>query len=324
MYDVGLVGCGVIGTRLAETFAAHDATRVAAACDRDPDRADGFAADYDCAAYTDHAAMFADADLDIAYVGVPPVAHREVATDALDAGLHTICEKPLAPDADEGESLVAAAEASDCVTAVNLPFRYTEGFVELRERVGAGDVGDPRRVELDFRFPRWPREWQDVGWLRGREQGGPVREVGTHFLFGVQELFGPVERVAAEVEYSGPDTYEESVVATFEAGGVAGTFDLLCDCDVPEENVIEVTGTEGSLALTDWYRLVADRGTDDERVLVDERSSTTAALVEAFVAEIEGEGGDLVSFREANRVQRVVDAILAGEGRSVAVEGGAD
>jgi len=335
MYDVGIVGCGVIGTRLAESFAEHPDTTVAAACDVDAERAESFAAERDAAAYTDHGTMLAEADLDVLYVGVPPVHHREIAGDGLAAGVNVICEKPIAEGADAGAELAAMEADSDLVTAVNLPFRYTPGFVELRERVADGEIGEPRRVSLDFRFPQWPREWQDVDWLRSREQGGPIREVGTHFLFGVRELFGGITRVSAEVQYSGPDAYEESVVGWFEAGSEAGepsgtvdgaaagdapvhgTLDLLTDHGQPEENAITVTGTEGELALTEWYRLLAAPGTDEERELCADRASTTLALVDEFVTELEGGDGDLVSFAEATAVQRVVDAVFDSAGEVV-------
>ena len=335
MYDVGIVGCGVIGTRLAESFAEHPDTTVAAACDVDAERAESFAAERGADAYTDHETMLVEVDLDVLYVGVPPIHHREIAAAGLEAGVNVICEKPIAEDAERGAELAAMEAEAGLVTAVNLPFRYTPGFVELRERVAAGDVGDPRRVSLDFRFPQWPREWQDVDWLRSREQGGPIREVGTHFLFGVRELFGGIKRVSAEVQYSGPAAYEESVVGWFEAGGggdeaggaddggavgdtpVHGTIDLLTDHEQPEENAITVTGTEDELTLTEWFRLTANPGTDAEEELCAQRESTTLLLVDEFVTELEGGDGDLVSFAEATAVQRAVDALFDSAGDPV-------
>lgn len=320
MYDAAIVGCGVIGDRLAEAFGAHDGTTVRGACDVVPSRVESFAAERDCEAFTDHRDLVAADAVDLVYVGVPPVHHHDVVADALAAGKPVVCEKPIAENATVGASMVELADEAPVPTAVNLPFRYTPGFRELVERVEAGAVGTPKRIELDFRFPRWPRTWQDVDWLTTREQGGPIREVGTHFLFGVQELFGPVERVSAAVSYAGPDLYEDSVAGHFSVDGLDGTIDLLCDHDESEENAITVVGTEGSLSLVEWYRLVADRGTDEERVLNDTRGNTSLALVDEFVAALDGDEADLVSFAEATQVQRAVDAIFASEGELVHVE----
>jgi predicted dehydrogenase len=324
MYDAGIVGCGVIGNRLAESFVDHEDTAVQAACDVNETKLGEFAEEYECEAYTDYRDLIDSDEIDIVYVGVPPAYHREIVTAGLDHGKHVLCEKPIAEDAERGREMVEAAEETDLTTAINLPFRYTPGFVEMRERIAAGEIGDPKRVTLDFRFPRWPREWQDVDWLESREQGGPLREVGTHFLFGVQEIFGPIESVSARVAYSAPEKCEESVAAHFAVGAddgdtVHGTLDLVTDHEQSEENSITVLGSESKLSLLDWYRLVENRGEDDEAVLNDERGETTLTLVDEFVAELEGEGGDLVSLAEANRVQRVLDAIFDSEGETTHV-----
>ncbi|WP_224335102.1 Gfo/Idh/MocA family protein [Haloprofundus halobius] len=317
VYDVGVVGCGVVGNRLADSFTAHERTNVWGVCDLVESKATAFADKYDCAAFTDYRELLERDAVDVVYVGVPPASHLEVARFALELEKHVVCEKPIAENADEGEKLVELAASSSQTTAVNLPFRYTPGFVEMRERIRNGDVGHPKRISLDFRFPRWPREWQDVSWLTGREQGGPLREVGTHFLFGVQEIFGPVDRLSAEVSYSGPETYEESIVGYFETDGVHGTIDVLCDHQQSEENSITVVGSKSALTLTEWYKLVEHRGDDGgarETTLNETRERTTLTLVDEFVAALDGDGGNLVSFEEANRVQRVVDAVFASEG----------
>ncbi|WP_424015549.1 Gfo/Idh/MocA family protein [Halorubrum xinjiangense] len=320
MIQIGIVGCGVIGNRLAAAIETHDRYELAAACDLDADRVASLAADHGTdrtATTTDHASLVERDDLDAVYVGVPPLAHREVVADALAADKHVICEKPIAADAETGHELVALAEETDRATAVNLPFRYTPGFVRLREAVAAGEIGEVRRVELWFRFPQWPREWQDVAWLESREQGGPLREVGTHFIFGVQELFGPIEFLSADVGYSGPEAYEDDVVGSFQTDGIRGTIDLLCDHEGEEENSITVVGDEASLSLTEWYRLVRNRGREGEETLVDERGDTVSALLTEFASAVDGDGSDLVSFAEATRVQAVLDAIHASTGDRV-------
>ncbi|GAB7093240.1 Gfo/Idh/MocA family oxidoreductase [Halolamina litorea] len=319
MYNVAIVGCGVIGNRLAEAFAANEDTSVYAACDLVESRVESFAAEYDCAAFTDYEAMIDDDAVDIVYAGVPPTVHHEVVEAAIGADKAVICEKPIAEDAAVGADIVALEESTDQPTAVNLPFRYTPGVRELIDRVEAGDIGEPQRIELTFRFPQWPREWQDVEWLAGHEQGGPLREVGTHYLFGVQEAFAGIEWVNAEIDYTAPGRYEESITGYFGVEGIGGTIDLLTDCGTDEENSMTVVGTEGTLKLLDWFRLAENAEGEDQTVVVDDAGDSTGRLVEEFVAALDGEGGDLVSFAEANRVQHVVDALFESDGESLAV-----
>ncbi len=340
MYQVGIVGCGVIGSRLAEAFDEHERTEIRAVCDRVAEKADSMAATYDCEAVTVVEDLVTIDAVDIVYVGVPPKHHAAVVRAALGAETHVICEKPIAENAAVGRELANRACESDQTTAINFPFRYTPGFLEMRERIAAGEIGTPKRVALRFRFPQWPREWQDVDWLAGREQGGPLREVGSHFVFATQELFGGLVDVTTEIRYTAPEKYEESIVGTFLAGGdiagvdsseagradveattdadgavafsgsVHGTIDLLCDCAGSEENSITVEGTEGALSLQAWRRLISNPGEENERVITKEPGTTTLTLIEEFVTDIEGDNGDLVSFGEATRVQAVVDTII--------------
>jgi predicted dehydrogenase len=319
MYNAAVVGCGVIGNRLAGSFESHDDTTVWAACDLVEERVEEFAAEYDCNAYTDYEELVAEDAVDIVYVGVPPVVHHEVVEAAVEAGKAVICEKPMAQNTDVAEEIAALEADHDQPTAVNLPFRYTPGFVEMRERIADGDIGEPQRIELTFRFPQWPREWQDVEWLESREQGGPLREVGTHYLFGVQEAFSPIDWVNAEVGYSGPDRYEESITGYFGVDGVGGVVDLLTDCGAEEENSMTVVGSEGTLSLLEWYRLVGSGVDSEERSIEERRSETTTALVDEFVTALDGGDGDLVSFAEATQVQRVVDAVFDSEGEALAI-----
>jgi len=318
MYSVGIVGCGVIGSRLAEAFNEHEQTTIRAVCDRIENKAVSMANTYDCEPVTSVDELVSIDTLDIVYVGVPPKHHASVVRAALAADKHVICEKPIAENATIGNELVALAKGSDRTTAINFPFRYTPGFIAMRDRIAAGEIGTPKRVSLRFRFPTWPREWQDVAWLTDREQGGPLREVGSHFVFATQELFGEISDITAAVEYTAPEKYEASIVGTFGAGDrdesgtahVYGTIDLLCNCAGSEENSITVEGTEGSISLQAWRRLVANPGEETEQIITEESGATTAQLIDEFVTTLEGNAGDLVSFGDATRVQAVIDTIF--------------
>ncbi len=331
VHQVGIVGCGVIGTRLAEAFDASETTTIRAVCDRVEEKAESMANEYDCRALTSIDRLVDLPEIDIVYVGIPPKHHASAVEKSLEAGHHVICEKPIAESESVGRELTALAQDSDQTTAINFPFRYTPGFREMQSRITAGQIGSPKRVTLQFRFPRWPREWQDVEWLEGREQGGPLREVGSHFLFGTQALFGDIVDIDTTVRYTAPGKYEESLVGTFLVGAdpeggdragqrgavpleeqIHGSIDILCGCAGPEENKITVEGTEGTLSLQAWRRLVANPGESDERVITDAGGETTRALVNDFVSQIEDGDGNLVSFEEATQTQQVVDEMLAG------------
>ena len=83
--------------------------------------------------------------------------------------------------------------------------------------------------------------------------------------------------------------------------------DRLRGCDVA------IVGSASSLSLTEWYRLLANPGEEDESLLNDARGETTLTLGDEFVATLDGREGESISFEETTRVRRVVDAILASD-----------
>ena len=73
-----------------------------------------------------------------------------------------------------------------------------------RLAVGPGCwLGPLSSGRLALHFRQWPREWQKQPWCANRAEGGPLREVGTHFFFGLMELLGHgcVSRVRCTVIY---------------------------------------------------------------------------------------------------------------------------
>lgn len=318
VYSVGIVGCGVIGQRLAKAFDQVEGTSIVAVCDLDRQKSEELASTYQVRTYVDAEEMVKNEDLDILYIGIPPKYHYSMVKLATTQNLHIICEKPLAESSQVGRRMVNLVEQAKVCSAINLPFRYTPGFRRMIEIYQSGELGIIRRVDLVFRFPKWPRIWQDVDWLKTREQGGPLREVGTHFLFALLELFGSISRVMAWLDYPVPDQYERTAVGMMETQqGIPVLFDLLTDTKDEEENIITLHGSKKSISLVDWYRLVENFKTPDEKILNEERMNTSTQLISEFVNLLDSAKGNVVSFEEARRTQQILDSIYVSNSKWV-------
>lgn len=79
--------------------------------------------------------------VDAVVIATPPQTHAELALMAVREGKHVLVEKPLVTSMDEAESLVEAAQLSDCVTMVGHTFQFNPAVRELRRRVVAGELG---------------------------------------------------------------------------------------------------------------------------------------------------------------------------------------
>ena len=135
-------------------------------------------------AYADLDEILADPAVDVVHVTSPNHLHVPQARAILAAGKHVVCEKPLAMTAAESASLVAAAQASGLVNAVNFNIRFYPLHQHIRERVAAGDLGEVRLVTGHY-FQDWLLHDTDWNWRLDPGQGGALRavgDIGSHWL----------------------------------------------------------------------------------------------------------------------------------------------
>jgi predicted dehydrogenase len=138
-----------------------------------------------------------DATVDVVHVTSPNHLHHPQVKAILAAGKHVICEKPLAMTSTESAELVALAEASDRITAVNFNIRFYPVNQHLRESIADGSLGDVRLITGHY-FQDWLLLETDWNWRLEPEIGGTLRavgDIGSHWLDLTSFVTG--ERVAA-------------------------------------------------------------------------------------------------------------------------------
>jgi predicted dehydrogenase len=141
---VALIGCGDHGRKghleaYQKAIREGAAAAVVAVCDRSEERARDAAAEYGVPQwFTDHQEMLAQIRPDAVSVATPPLVHLEQVKDALAAGAHVLCEKPLAMGFKEAEEMTAAAQRAGRILTMGLQNRYQPAAQYLRA-VLAGD-----------------------------------------------------------------------------------------------------------------------------------------------------------------------------------------
>ncbi|MCU1570902.1 MAG: Gfo/Idh/MocA family oxidoreductase [Naasia sp.] len=134
--------------------------------------------------YRDLAELLGDDAVDVVHIASPNHAHFDQAKQALLAGKHVVCEKPLAMSSAETAELAGLARASGRVAAVNYNARFYPQVTEARSRVLRGDLGDLRLITGSYRQD-WLAESTDWNWRIESEAGGPLRsvaDIGSHLL----------------------------------------------------------------------------------------------------------------------------------------------
>ena len=252
MIRFGLIGCGRVAPRHAQSLAQLRETQLVAVADLRAARADHFASDYRAEAYTDYRALLDRADIDAVSICVPSGLHAQVALDALDAGKHVLVEKPIALRLEDADAMIARAQATGRTLAVVLQNRYNHPMRQLRAAIDGGALG---RLHLGAACVRWfrPQSYYEDGWHGTRAMdGGALMNQSIHHIDALQWFMGNVQSVYAYSATRAHSMEAEDVgVAVLRfAGGALATIEG-STLTWPEnlEGSVAVFGERGSVKI---------------------------------------------------------------------------
>lgn len=174
-------------------------------------------------AYASLDEMLADERVRVVHITSPNHLHQRHAAAALAAGKHVVCEKPLAMTSAESAALLALAQASGLVHAVNFNIRFYPVCQHLRQHVVEGELGDVRLVSGHY-LQDWLLLETDWNWRLEPELGGDLRavaDIGSHWMDLTTFLTGRrIEAVMAELATFVPVRRQPAgPVETFATGG---------------------------------------------------------------------------------------------------------
>ena len=161
-------------------------------------------------------------DVDVVHLCTPNHLHAPLARAALAAGKHVVCEKPLALDGAEAESVTAAAEAAGRVATVPFVYRYNPMVLEARARIAAGELGRVRLLHGGY-LQDWLSRPEDDSWRVDPELSGASRafaDIGSHWCDLTEFVSG--ERIAALCAQTAtvvPERADRGSAPAFSAAG---------------------------------------------------------------------------------------------------------
>jgi len=261
-------------------------------------------------------------------IATPPHSHAAIAKRAIAAGKHVICEKPLARDAAEGESLRQAAQQAGVIDVVGTEFRFDAGQATLARCIASGAIGQPRLATVLLHvgvladpaatLPDW---WADAG-----QGGGWLGAHGSQVIDQIRFSLGEFAAVSASLLHvvERDASADDGFIVQFRlVNGCVGTMQSTCSDRSPPMIETRVAGSRGSA----WIRglgsevFVADAsGTRAVPVDEDLRDSDDGAVIdppprEALETDYErmvGHGLDILPY---TRLARCFRAMI--EGRSL-------
>jgi predicted dehydrogenase len=266
-----VVGAGFMGRVHAESVRRAGGRVVAVTAGR-PRAAAVVGADN---AYPDLTALLADAEIDVLHVCTPNSTHAEIAHAALSAGIHVICEKPLATNESDAADLVAAAAGR--VAAVPFVYRFHPMVREMRARLMSGEAGIVSSISGSY-LQDWLAGAGDHDWRVDPALGGPSRafaDIGSHWCDLAEFVTGDrIARLSALTvvvhERDGSPTEDIASVHFATRSGVVGTL-VVSQVAAGRKNRLhlEVSGTEASFGFDQE---------DPEKLWVGRREGNTTLL----------------------------------------------
>ena len=242
-----VIGIGdITRKRVLPAILAEPRSRLYALLTRDPRKAEAYPG---ALAFTDLSDALRDPQIDAVYVASPVAMHAEQTVTSLRANKHVLCEKPVALDFAQAESMAAAARESGRLLGIAYYRRLYPKLIRARQLIAAGAIGQPVLVEANYHG--W-LESPDRGWLKdpALAGGGPLYDVGSHRIDACNFLFGKPLRATGLLSNALHQlAVEDSATTLIEyAGGIHAVIDVRWNSRIQRDQ-FRVIGTEGEISL---------------------------------------------------------------------------
>lgn len=182
---VGIIGCGGIGqNKHMPSLSKIENVQIVAFCDLIEERAQMCKEKFgtpDAFVCTDYKELLAIEDIEVVHVLTPNREHAQITVDALYAGKHVMCEKPMAKTAEGARQMVAAAKATGKKLAIGYQHRMKAEARYAKEYIESGAVGEIYYANCLATRRRGTPNW-GVFLDAEAQGGGPIIDIATHSL----------------------------------------------------------------------------------------------------------------------------------------------
>lgn len=197
--------------------------------------------------------LFASGEIDAVYIALPNDMHKDYTIRAARAGLHVLCEKPMAVSASECEEMIRATRAANVKLMIAYRLHFERANLEVAKLARSGKLGELRFFSSDFSMQVSD---DNIRLNPPGKGGGPLYDIGIYCMNAARYCMGedPVEVWATGTRSKDPRFREvdETVAATmrFKDERLA-TF--TCSFGAADKSVYSITGTKGSVTLDPAY-----------------------------------------------------------------------
>jgi len=254
----GIVGCGRIAQRHAEHI--NNVGLLSAVCDIKESAANALATEYNCNSYTDIESLLNnEKDIDVISICTPNGIHAEQTVQALKAGFHVLCEKPMAISVRDAEIMINTSLKVNRRLFIVKQNRFNPPVEAVKQALDNGDFGKIHNVQLSCFWNRNPAYYKNSDWKGSLKlDGGTLFTQFSHFIDLLYYFFGDISDAhgfSGNFEHDNMVEFEDTgVVAIRFYNGAIGTINYTVNSYGKNmEGSITIFGEKGTVKIGGQY-----------------------------------------------------------------------
>ncbi|MFC4736162.1 Gfo/Idh/MocA family protein [Bacillus daqingensis] len=336
MLKAAVIGCGSIAKyRHLPEYAANPEVTLTAVCDINQERAEELGSMFDAMAYTDYQEMLEREDIDIVSVCTPNYLHAPVSIAALNAGVHVLCEKPMATSSKEADDMIEAAKNARKWLMIAHNQRFVPSHQRARDMIARGELGKIYSFRTAFGHGG-PEGWSADGadsWFFKKDEAfiGAMGDLGVHKTDLLRFILGEdFTSVGSFIETSAKDhsTVDDTAVCILRTGtGIIGTLAASWSYTAGEDNATVIYAEKGIMKLEDdpQYNVVIDY-VDGEKARFElggiqtneSGGQTNSGVIDSFVSSIQADEEPAIPGEEGKKsLEVILGALEANESKTI-------
>lgn len=314
----GIIGLGGIANKLAQAVKAIKGVELTAVASRGKEKAENFGRQYDVPinkCYGSYGEIVKDDEVDVIYIAVPHVFHKELSILCLKNGKAVLCEKPVTISEDEIKEVIKTAKENKLFFMEAMKTRFLPINRRVKDWIDEGRIGEVRLLQADFGslVPFDP-----TGYVYNRDLGGgALLDVGIYDVSYSSFIFGNTPLAIDSTLYIGKTGVDENISMTlsYSEGKQSQLYGSINLSTRREANIL---GTEGRICVPRFSSadtaIIVTNGTEEKIHIPFEINSFEYQIEEVCRCIREGKlQSDHMSWNDSIEIMRIMDAVATGK-----------
>ena len=246
----GIIGLGKIATKFANDLKLVEGCHLAGVASRNLEKAKSFAeANKAKSYYGAYQQLFDDPNIDIIYVATPHNSHMNYGIQAMNAGKHVLCEKPLAVNKHQVEDMINCSKSNKVFLMEAFWTRFNPTMQRVMKHIANGDIGEVNYINADFCF--YKEAPIDSRMYNMELAGGSLLDVGVYPIFLAYQILGyPIKIQSSAIFHETGADLQTSSVFSYKNGLASLSSGFASKSDM----VAKIYGTSGSIMIdAPWH-----------------------------------------------------------------------